>query len=131
MGIVRWASVVFGAVALAVATGAAASYAREGTWEILTVAVFALLSSPCWAGLLSILLAGPDERPPAHHEDSVESRWIERATSSAFLDVVLALGLATAATNIADIRPVSGVVFLTLAMVDAAVRYAVLQRRES
>lgn len=131
MSILRWVVVAVGGVSLAVATGAGASYAREGSWGLATVTVFALLTFPCWVGLLRVLLAGPDEAPPEHHEDSVEARWVERATSAAFLDVVIALGLATAATSVAGIAPVSGVVFLTLAMVDVSVRYAVLQRRES
>ncbi len=131
MGTARWVVVVAGGVLLAAATGAVASYAREGDWALTTVAVFGLLSLPCWAGLLRILLAGDEEAPPEHHEDSVEARWIERATSAAFLDVILALSLATAATNVADVASVSSVVFLALAMVDAAARYFVLQRREA
>lgn len=70
----------------------------------------------------------------AHVEDSVESRWMERATAGAFLDVVIAAGVALTLTSLLDLDVPGRLVLLGLlggAGADTALRYRVLSRREA
>jgi hypothetical protein len=115
-------------VALAALTGTIAAYAQTGGMDALRLVTFGVMSLPCWVGLVS-LLRSADERP-AHDEESVEMQWITQATSGAFLDLLLVLGIATTATAVLGTDAVPTVAFLVVAMADAAARYAILVRRE-
>lgn len=124
----RWAvSLVVGA-ALALATGVGAAWAQTDGWDGLRTTVFALATAPCWIALV-LMVVSPTDRP-SHDEDSVESQWLATAASGAFLDLVVALGLATAAASLLDVAPVPTVVFLVLALLDVTVRLEVQRRRE-
>jgi len=124
----RW--IVAGAVgvALAALTGTIAAYAQTGGADTLRLVTFGVMSLPCWLGLASLLLTKDDH--PEHHEDSVEMQWITQATSGAFLDLLLVLGIATTATAVLGTEAVPTVAFVVVAMADSAARYAILQRRE-
>ncbi len=130
MTVRRWAAAAVGALALSVATGLAAAYFRPEDEQTVAFFAFALVQLPVWFGLFTIVLT-PDRDQPAHPEDSVESTWLLRASSGAFYDLFIALGLTTAVTTIADMSPLDPALFLVLAMVDVGVRYLVLRRRES
>jgi hypothetical protein len=115
-------------VALAALTGTVAAYAQTGGMDPLRLVTFGVMSLPCWLGLVALLRAEDDR--PAHDEESVEMQWITQATSGAFLDLLLALGIATTATAVLATEAVPTVAFLVIAMADAAARYGILQRRE-
>ncbi|MCW2738931.1 hypothetical protein [Nocardioides sp.] len=124
----RWLITGAVGVALAALTGTLAAYAQTGGADTLRLVTFGVMSLPCWLGLASLLLTKDDR--PEHHEDSVEMQWITQATSGAFLDLLLVLGIATAATAVLGTDPVPTVAFVVVAMADSAARYAILQRRE-
>ncbi|WP_127126862.1 hypothetical protein [Georgenia sp. SYP-B2076] len=123
----------FGLV-LATGLGAlAGTFRPEQFW--LVGGVFALCTFAPMAALGWLLFVSRHtvEREP-HAEQSVERSWLERAQSGAFLDVLIATGVGLTTLAITDLD-VSGTTVLTavvlLSMVDAAVRYQVLSRRES
>lgn len=124
----KW--VVAGAVgvALAALTGTIAAYAQTGGLDTLRLITFGVMSLPCWLGLVALLRSEEDRL--AHDDESVEMQWITQATSGAFLDLLLALGIATTATAVLGTHSVPTVAFLVIAMADSAARYAILQRRE-
>ena len=115
-------------VALAALTGTIAAYAQTGGADTLRLVTFGVMSLPCWLGLLWLAVA--EDESPEHHEDSVEMQWITQATSGAFLDLLLVLGIATTATAVLGTDAVPTVAFLVVAMADCAARYAILQRRQ-
>lgn len=115
-------------VVLAALTGTVAAYAQTGGMDQLRLVTFGVMSLPCWVGLVSLLRANDDR--PAHDEESVEIQWITQATSGAFLDLLLVLGIATTATAVLGTDAAPTVAFVVIAMADAAARYAILQRRE-
>ena len=118
---------LIGVAAAAVTGGIAAWFTTEGD-PTLRFIVFAVMTLPVGIGAGALLLA--PTATPEHHEDSVESAWMTQASSGAFLDLLLALGLATTATAVLDTAPVPTVVFCVLGMADVALRYALLQRKE-
>lgn len=111
------------------ATGVVATYAQHGEWQLKTVLVFSILTLPVWIGLAGLLWV-PRVAPPEHTEDSVEVQWRDQAASEAFFDVMIALGLSTAMTNIVGIASVPSMLFVALGMADWFVRYGVPRRRE-
>jgi hypothetical protein len=115
-------------VTLAALTGTMAAYAQTGGLDPLRLIVFGVMSLPCWIGLVSLLRA--DDERPAHDDESIEMQWTTQATSGAFLDLLLVLGIATTATALLGLEAVPTVAFVVVAMGDAAARYAILQRRE-
>ena len=117
---VRWAATILGGAALAAATGALAAWAQTGGWDLLRFTVFAVVSAPCWIGL--VLVALSTDEGPEHAEDSVETQWLRTAATGAFIDLLTVLGLATAATAVLDVEPVPTVFFVVLSMVDVALR---------
>ncbi len=124
----NWLVAAAVAVVLAAVTGTVAAYAQTGGMDQLRLVTFAVMSLPCWIGLVTLLRA--DDEGPEHAEDSVEMQWITQATSGAFLDLLLVLGIATTATAVLGTEAVPTVAFLVIAMVDAAARYGIVQRRE-
>lgn len=122
-----WLLAVLAGVALAALTGAVAAWAQGGS-DSLRFVTFGVMSLPCWIGLAGLLRA-PEPRPQ-HDEASIETQWMTRATSGAFLDLLLVLGIATTLTAVLDTQPVPTVAFCVLAMADSAARYALLLRRE-
>ncbi len=125
---VRWSVALAVGLLLATATGLLAARAQGDGRDALLTVVYALVTAPCWVALV-LVLTSPSGRPE-HDEDSVETQWLATAASGAFLDLLIALGLATTATSVLDVAPVPTVVFLGLAMLDVTVRLEVQRRRE-
>lgn len=119
-----------GGALVATAIGGLAAYFHDED-ALVTWLVFGLMTWPCFFGLGVILLTPAEDGPPEHNEDSIEMQWMETATSGAFLDLVIALGIGGAVTEIADVNTVPTVAFIALAMIDVALRYVMLQRREA
>lgn len=82
--------------------------------------MFALTTAPILVGGAWVLLPEADgPSGPAHAEDTVEASWYLRATSGAFTDLIIALGLAVAATPILDTPDAPLLLVLVLGFADA------------
>lgn len=124
----RWVVATVAGLAGAVAVGVVAALARSDGPDAVTFTVFAAMSLPFLVALVAIAL---DRTPhPERDEDSIESQWATRASSGAFYDTMVALGLATFATSVLDTAAVPGWVFLALGLADMSARLVLLQRRE-
>lgn len=130
----RQITAVLVAVVAAAAVGLAAGAARgEQFW--LAAVVFALCSLPVLVALgWAVLVSPPGAGAEVHAEENVERRWLATAQEGAFLDLLTTAGVALAAVSISGLQvgaaPVlTGIVLL--AMVDVAVRYRLMARRES
>lgn len=128
-----WAKAITVGVVLAAALGAVAALVRGGDyWLVAGIFALCLLGPPTGFGWLGFLgLDGPEEE---HSEESIERRWLERATSGAFLDVLLTTSLALGIVSIFDLTVEGMDVLLAvvaLSMLDSVIRYLVLSRRES
>ncbi|MGC5614606.1 hypothetical protein [Georgenia sp. Z1491] len=134
-GFARWAAVV----ALTVATSGALAYAATfipafadtGRPWLVALVFMACQIVPIGA-IYYLWLIGPTLETDPHAEESVESRWLERATSGAAMDTLLAAGIGTVAVVFTSVDfPVvwalSGVV--ALLMGSTVARYAILSRR--
>jgi hypothetical protein len=107
--------------------GAAAAFADPDD-RLAAALVFAACVAPVGWALGWALLVAPVEDPPSPHaEDDVERVWMQRATSAAFLDMLIVLGLALTVVSVVGTGDASPQLVLTLvlggAMLDAAVRY--------
>lgn len=96
--------------------------------------VLAVIVLPMAAAVGWVLLVDRDTVRGAvrNTEDTVEGRWYEKATSGAFHDLLVVVGLGTFAMSLAGWDPEVGTVgaALILAMaLSAAVRYLLLKRR--
>ncbi|MEN3122340.1 hypothetical protein [Janibacter sp. LM] len=125
-----------GALALLVAAvaGAVAGWVRaDEFWPVAVVFAACTLGPAIALGWL-VFVSGHTVQPDPHVEDSVEARWVERACSGAFVDLVLAAGVALTLTSVLDMDLPGGLVLLAVVVaagVDATRRYAVISRRES
>ncbi len=124
----RWLVAFLVGVGLAAVTGGVAAWAQAGPGDGLRFVTFGVMTLPVWIGLVALLR--DQESRPAHDEESVEMQWITQATSGAFLDLLLVLGLATTATAVLGADAVPTVAFLVVGMVDVSARYVIAQRRE-
>jgi hypothetical protein len=116
-----------GLVAAALVGGVAA-WARDDASDGITFAVFALMTLPFVTALVALLL---DRTPyPERAEDSIESQWTTRASSGAFYDTIVAMGLATVVTSVLDTASLPVWVFLVLGLADMSLRLVLLGRRE-
>ena len=80
------------------------------------------------AALVAIALDRTEH--PEQAEDSIESQWATRASSGAFYDTMVAMGLATFATSVLDTASLPLWLFVLLGLADMATRLVLLQRRE-
>ncbi len=128
---VRWAAIILaGSLGTLAVAGIAAQAAEQRPG--LTFLVFALTTAPVLFGGAWVLLPDPKvSREGVVTEDSVEQEWTLRAGLAAFLDLFIALGLATFVESILGERLVPLFVFLLLGMADFGLRYAMYSRRES
>ncbi|MEK8070037.1 hypothetical protein [Rhodococcoides navarretei] len=116
-------------IALAAVVGVVAASVRDdGGWQVALV--FAAATAPALVGAMWTLVPQRSPKMPENPEDSVEFQWLQQASSGAFFDLLIALGVATAASAILDTELVPVVAFLALAMADVAVRYLVLSRTQ-
>lgn len=124
----RWAIALGTGVVAAAAVGALAARVRTDAPDGVTFAVFATLTLPFVVALVAIVLDRTTY--PERDEDSIESQWTTRASSGAFYDTMVAMGLATFATSVLDTASLPVWVFVVLGLGDMSVRMLLLQRRE-
>lgn len=125
----RWALIVTIGATLTIAVGLLAALARDDEpW--LTFTVFAATTAPVLFGGAWVLIPDPDRiEPVTHSEDTVEHEWAQLAASGAFLDLIIAIGLALVVQSVLSTPALPLLVFLVLGMVDFMVRYGALRRR--
>lgn len=124
----RWIIAAGVGVIGACAVGGIAAAVRDDAPDTVTFAVFAAMTLPFIAALVAIALDRTDY--PERDEDSIESQWTTRASSGAFYDTIVAMGLATFATSVLDTASLPLWIFVLLGLADMSVRLVLLQRRE-
>lgn len=116
------------ALAIALGVGALAARIRTDAPDGVTFGIFAAVTFPFLLALGALLLDRTEA--PEHHEDSIESQWATKASSAAFYDTVVAMGLTSFATAVLDTASVPVWIFVILALGDLAIRLMILQRKE-
>lgn len=124
----RWAIAAGGGALGACAVGAVAAVVRDDAPDSVTFAVFAAMTLPFIAALVAIALDRTEHLEKA--EDSIEFQWTTRASSGAFYDTMVAMGLATFATSVLDTASLPLWIFVLLGLADMSARLVLLQRRE-
>lgn len=124
----RWIVAAAAGVLGACLVGVVAAAVRDDAPDTVTFAVFAVMTLPFIAALVAIGLDRTDY--PERDEDSIESQWTTRASSGAFYDTIVAMGLATFATSVLDTASLPVWLFLILGLGDMTTRLVLLQRRE-
>lgn len=119
------------AVAALLGTGAAAFRETGGWW--LNFAVFTLAAAaPCLSLAWTIFAAPGVAASHTHPEDDTEGRWVEQATSGAFLDLITGAAVLLTATSVLELE-ISGVAVLfgtiVLGALDVCVRRVLTGRR--
>lgn len=134
-GAARWILVVFLALVAAAGIGYAATFipqfAEAEPW-VVALAFAACTVTPVGA-LFYVLIIVPTLQTDPHTEDSVESRWVEKAMAGAALDTIGAAGVALIVVVFTSVElPVTWVLtaVVGLLMADTVVRYVVLSRRD-
>lgn len=116
------------ALVLAAGAGALAARARTDAPDGVTFAVFAVMTFPFLLALGAIAL--DRTKHPEQEEESIERQWTTAASSGAFFDTMVAMGLATFATSLLDTGSLPAWVFIVLGLTDFTVRLVLLQRRQ-
>ena len=127
----RWTATTVGSLLLAAAVGLVAATVRDdgAPWLLFTAFAGATLI-PAVGGLA--LLTGAVRADRTEHDDeTIEHEWFVRATSGAFTDLLLVLGVVVFVTSVLDGPDLPLVLVIVLAMVDVMVRYTALSRREA
>jgi hypothetical protein len=124
----RWSVALLGGGALALLVGWLATLPTSSDEDALRLVVFALTTSPVLVGGLWVLTAPPDGNV-AFVEDTVEHAWVQRAGFGSFCDLLVAMGIAVAVTQVLSLPDLPLLYFLVLATVSFPLRYAVLARR--
>ena len=91
--------------------GGVAAAVRDDAPDTVTFAVFAAMTLPFIAALVAIVLDRTEH--PEQAEDSIECQWATRASSGAFYDTMVAMGLATFATSVLDTASLPAVALRT------------------
>lgn len=125
---IRWSVAAVCGGALAALIGVAAARAQTEKPFMSVFLAFFLCTVPFLVAGAAALL-DPTDHPEAR-EDSVEDRWLTKASSGAFNDTVMAMGLVLVVTSVLDLPDISTGIFLGLAMLDMSLRYFTLQQRE-
>ena len=123
-----WLIAAVPALVVALGVGALAARIRTDAPDDVTFGVFAALTFPFVLALGALLLDRTET--PEHHEDSIESQLATKASSGAFFDTVIAMGLTSFATAVLDTDSAPVWIFVVLALADLSVRMMVLQRKE-
>ena len=127
--------VVWG-VGLLAATGLGlvVAFPRSQDFWLVFLVFTACFLGPCIGLAWLTVGAGRKVAIDARADENVETRWIEKAASGALLDLLMAMGLLLGAMGLFGLEVRSDVVLMGLwafAAVDAALRYALLRRREA
>ena len=129
------AGVVIALLIGAASYGLASSQGDAGPrFPAVTGAVMAASALPVGAALAWLFLVDRTTLRGAVRdtEETIEGRWLEKAQSGAFGDLLVVLGLGTAVASLAgwDLdASTAGVVLLLAMTLSAAVRYLLLKRR--
>lgn len=107
----------------------------QSEWSPLPFAIATIIVLPsmfvsAWAVLVDRNTLTDAPRDP---ESSVESRWYEKAASSAFNDLIAIIGLSAGAFALADIPIATSHAFMILAAIafaDVVLRYLIVRRKE-
>jgi hypothetical protein len=129
-----YAKAGFVALAASLGTGAAAGWVRSDEFWLVAAVFAACTLGPAIALGWLVFVSGHTVQTDPHVEDSVEARWVERACSGAFIDLVIAAGVALTLTSVLDLHVPGGVVLLAVVIgagADSVLRYGVISRRES
>lgn len=123
------------ALVLAVGAGFLASRFRaEDPWlvgVVFAAAMVAPMYALTWFWLVSNFAI---EEEPAHAEENVERRWVDRAAFGTYCDLLGTAGIALAVLSITGWHLSANVALLgvvLLGMADFAARYLLISRRES
>lgn len=108
--------------------GGVAAAVRDDAPDSVTFAVFAAMSLPFIVALVAIGLDKSEH--PERDGDSIESQWSTCASSGAFYDTMVAMGLATFATSVLDTASLPLWLFVLLGLADMSTRLMLLQRRD-
>ena len=124
----RWVVAAAAGALGACAVGVIAAAVRDDAADTVTFAVFAAMTLPFITALVAIALDRTEH--PEQSADSIESQWTTRASSGAFYDTIVAMGLATFATSVLDTASLPLWIFVLLGLADMSTRLVLLQRRE-
>ena len=122
-------------VVLAAAIGLAAAAQRGERFWLVTVVFAVCAFGPAYGvgWLLRVApVSGPEE--PRNAEDTVESRWLERASAAAFGDLVVLMGVVATVVAVTEVDPEASLLLgalLLAVFLDVAARVWVLRRREA
>jgi hypothetical protein len=123
-----------GGLVLAAALGLAAAFLRDEQFWLVFGVFTACFLSPCVG--LAWLVVGPGRGVSVdpYADENIETRWIEKAASGAFFDLIPAVGITLAAMSLVGLELPGDVALLgviVFALVDGGLRYLLLSRRES
>lgn len=110
----------------------AGAFAPDEFWLRAVVFASCTVGPSYGVGWLVFLSGVTGEDPPAHVEETIEHQWLQRSTSAAFLDLLIAAGLGAFALAVTDLELAASSVLMWLvlfAFADVAVRLTVLRRR--
>lgn len=114
--------------------GLAVAFGRPDQFWLVFGVFTACFLAPSITLAWLVLGRGRSVQPPPHAEESVESRWLDKAAAGALMDLIPAAGIMAAAVSLfrldlpADVALIGVVVF---GLVDGGLRFAALRRRES
>lgn len=124
----RWTIAAAVGAAVAAAVGLVAAMTRDDAPDTVTFAVFAATTLPFVVALVAIGLDRTEH--PEQAEDSIESQWTTRASSGAFYDTIVAMGVTAFVAAVLDWETLPLWIFVLLGLADMTVRLVLLQRRE-
>ena len=127
----RWSITAVGAIAISAAVGLVAATVRDDGAPWLLFTAFAIATLVPAVGGLGLLTGAMKADKTQHDEETVEHEWFVRATSGAFTDLLVVLGVVVFVTSVLDGPDLPLALVIVLAMADVAVRYTALSRREA
>ena len=114
--------------------GLGAAFTRPENFWLVFFVFTACSLGPCIGLAWLTVGAGRKVEIDARADENVETRWIEKAASGALFDLLMAVGFLLGAMSLFGFEVQTDVVLVCLwafAIADAALRYALLRRRES
>lgn len=99
---IRWTITAVGSVAVAATVGLVAALVRDDgpSWLLFTAfSVATLIPAVGGLGLLTGAIASDQTE---HDDETIEHEWFVRATSGAFTDLLLVLGVVVFVTSVLD-----------------------------
>jgi hypothetical protein len=119
---------------LAAGLGLAVALFRDEQFWLVFGVFTACFLAPCFGLSWLVLGAGRRVTPDPNVEENVESRWMDKAASGALFDLLPAAGITAGAVGLFELDLDAGLALLgvvAFALVDGALRYLLLARREA